>query len=657
MVACGGGSAPVMLPDLSTPAPDMAPGPDMGPPPRTHVIVVVWDGLRSGPIDKNVTPNLALVANAGAIFQDHHAVWPPLTMPNAASLATGSFPSTSGLFATTVYAPGTTGTNARGKAADFVDPIITEDWSILHALDMKLGNLLLDGTLFQAAHAKGIATASIGMSGPTFVQDLSRQGTIVDEDMVWPMSAVQDLLGLGLALPVNTPNAYSGSLSLPMDNGNPTMFGNLVTFMDAVTPDPSAALQSRATASGAYLQSLYLQYVLTHLDPLLTVIWMRNPAGAQEDYGPGTTAANEALHADDSALGMLLGGLNDAGLGGHFDLIVMSEHGHSTVSGPPSLFPLRGITAGAVGSPSTNGFSVSGQVRLAELLSAQFPDVFDGTGCVDAPVMSGVLANGTPLHAETTDTTGAVCGTAGTKYTSKSYKITGLLPSDAVVIAPNGGADWIYVPSGSATQVQSLVTFLQSREEIGAIFVASKYGAINGTFPLNAIDAEAGSGRSPDLLVGYNWADDPIQGQAGIEFSGSGSNARGAHGAFSPHDTQAVMVAFGPDFQGTFKDSLPTSTADVAPTIARILGTPLPNTDGRPLLEALVGGNAMTGDYAVSPMIMHSTQASGLAFVLPTGTADTAAPQGLFSIDLAVKSLVYKNQTWTYFDQAQAVRK
>src|SRR5581483_5553286 len=103
--ACGGSPAPVELPDMATALPDMTPPPDLGPPPRTHVIVVVWDGLRADPIDANVPPTLAEVASAGATFTDHHATWPPLSMTNAASLATGAPPAANGGPANRIYAP------------------------------------------------------------------------------------------------------------------------------------------------------------------------------------------------------------------------------------------------------------------------------------------------------------------------------------------------------------------------------------------------------------------------------------------------------------------------------------------------------------------------------------------------------------------------
>ncbi|MDR9899174.1 hypothetical protein G7B40_032120 [Aetokthonos hydrillicola Thurmond2011] len=43
------------------------------------------------------------------------------------------------------------------------------------------------------------------------------------------------------------------------------------------------------------------------------------------------------------------------------------------------------------------------------------------------------------------------------------------------------------------------------------------------------------------------------------------------HGSFSRADTFNTMVAIGPDFKQKYQDQSPTSNADVAPTVAKIL--------------------------------------------------------------------------------------
>jgi arylsulfatase A-like enzyme len=65
------------------------------------------------------------------------------------------------------------------------------------------------------------------------------------------------------------------------------------------------------------------------------------------------------------------------------------------------------------------------------------------------------------------------------------------------------------------------------------------------------------------------------------------------HGGFGRDCTFNNMTAAGPDFKKGFTDRLPVSNADIAPTLAHILGLQLPSTgklQGRVLEEALPGG-------------------------------------------------------------------
>ena len=60
--------------------------------PAHRVIVFVWDGLRADDLTPETTPNYFALARSGAVFADHHAVYPTFTMMNSASIATGAYP-------------------------------------------------------------------------------------------------------------------------------------------------------------------------------------------------------------------------------------------------------------------------------------------------------------------------------------------------------------------------------------------------------------------------------------------------------------------------------------------------------------------------------------------------------------------------------------
>ena len=176
------------------------------------------------------------------------------------------------------------------------------------------------------------------------------------------------------------------------------------------------------------------------------------------------------------------------------------------------------------------------------------------------------------------------------------------LPPKAIVIAVNGGSDYIYVPDHDADTVRRTVAFLQTRGEVGSIFVDSRYGDIPGTIPLSLIRQENSAGRNPDIIVGFDWDDSAVvSGMKGTEYSGILLNNpyRGMHGDFTPIDVHNTLIAVGPDFRQSMQDPLPTGNVDVAPTVANILGIRLPQADGRPLLEALRNGPSPK-DYQVT---------------------------------------------------------
>ena len=53
---------------------------------------------------------------------------------------------------------------------------------------------------------------------------------------------------------------------------------------------------------------------------------------------------------------------------------------------------------GGVGPHDPHGYSVSGFVRTAELLTRDGLKAYDGAGCRDIPILSGIMADGTHLY-------------------------------------------------------------------------------------------------------------------------------------------------------------------------------------------------------------------------------------------------------------------
>ncbi|HLJ44113.1 MAG TPA: alkaline phosphatase family protein, partial [Candidatus Binataceae bacterium] len=60
--------------------------------PARIFVLMVWDGLRPDFVTAERTPNLFEMANEGVRFARHHAVYPTITMVDAATIATGEPP-------------------------------------------------------------------------------------------------------------------------------------------------------------------------------------------------------------------------------------------------------------------------------------------------------------------------------------------------------------------------------------------------------------------------------------------------------------------------------------------------------------------------------------------------------------------------------------
>ncbi|HEX3896060.1 MAG TPA: alkaline phosphatase family protein [Rudaea sp.] len=619
-----------------------------------RVILFVWDGMRPDSITEADTPNLAALKHAGAFFSDNHSSYPTFTMMNAAAFATGSFSGKSGFYGNSLWRPGAPARSSSGESVNMNNPVFTEDYGILRQLDRNQDeHLLLVQTLLQTAQKAGLITAAIGKSGPAFMQDYKTGGMVIDEKAVFPLSFAKELQAAKIPLPENAPFAYrNGELKLAADNGDPTFNLPLVHLDDRVTPNPADDHGAPPTKANQYLMSVFLDYILPKKHPDVSVVWLRNPDSTEHPYGVGSPNYHLALKAQDELFGKLQARLAELGMDKDTDLIVVSDHGHSNVSGPLDLFPLRKVENGKMGEvDNARGFSVSGDIRLADELSMAGIHAYDGAGCGYDPVMSGILADGTQLHPDKTD---GHCERAST-YTTPGYELLHpFLPREAFVVVANGGSDYLYQPEHDPDRILRAVRFLQSHEEFGAIFVDERYGAIPGTLPLSLVRLENAEGRNPDIVVGYTFDEHAvIQGMPGIEFEGvSNFISHGMHGSFSPIDVHNTLIGSGPDFTTNFVDQLPSGNVDVAPTIAHILGLTMPQADGRPLLEA-VRGSKDSSCSATPQTIRPEQPATGLTIQSPVG-ANTG--KTTYNFDLQIKELHCRDKTYRYFDWAKAVR-
>ena len=619
----------------------------------------VWDGLRADDLTPEIAPNYFALAGSGVVFADHHAIYPTFTMMNSASIATGTYPGVHGFYGNVVYAPSAKGRNAKGADIDFSAPAFIEDFGVVEAVrDSYQGRLTLVSTMLQAAQAKGLTTVAIGKFGAAFIQDYKRGGIILDEDAAMPLGFAKELQQTGYPLPRNSGNAYeAGALTLANDNGDPTAPIPIQRLKDGQTGNPLDCSGALSRRDFAYLTGVFVNYILPNKKPDLTIFWSKEPDATNHAYGPGTCNSIDATRMNDEILGRVVEELRQLGWEKSTDIIITQDHNHSTVSGDVAYYPLREIVDRGIGSHDPHGYSVSGFVRTAELLTRDGLKAYDGAGCRDIPILSGIMADGTHLYPGKDDQHGDVCGRAQ-KYTSPSYVVPKPIPAGAVVVAANAGSDYLFVPDRNIETVKAAVVSLQSRLQFGAIFVSDKYGEIAGTLPMSLIKTEnSGSGRAPDIIVSFSYDENvAVAGRSGVSYASS-INRRGDHGSFSPTDTHISLIASGPDFQSGLYDTLPTSNVDIVPTVARILQLSMPAVQGRVLEEALQGGPPV-GEYAVLNKTHRSSTRTGLTVKLPTDLDGRSVDPKLSScsVELKTKILTRGTASYTYFDQAKAVR-
>ncbi|HZD63525.1 MAG TPA: alkaline phosphatase family protein, partial [Xanthobacteraceae bacterium] len=134
--------------------------------PLPNVILFVPDGLRSGMVSMETAPALASLARDGVSFRNSHSVYPTLTMPNAAALATGHYPGDTGVFGNSFLLP-----FALRSAGGSHIPQIEND-AVLGELDEQMGGSFVpQSTVLELARRAGYSTAVIGKHGPALLQD------------------------------------------------------------------------------------------------------------------------------------------------------------------------------------------------------------------------------------------------------------------------------------------------------------------------------------------------------------------------------------------------------------------------------------------------------------------------------------------------------
>jgi arylsulfatase A-like enzyme len=283
-----------------------------------HVVVMVWDGMRPDFVSEKTTPTLWKLAREGVTFRNHHPVYPSVTMVNGTALMTGVYPGKSGVIANYEYRPeidGSRSINVESPAA------------VSRGDELSGGKYISVPTiaeLIQRAH------------GRTAMASAKTVGLLLDRHA-----------GIGAAR--NCVTLFAGQ-ALPSDM--------LARIVGALGPFPSARLQRDAWTTKAVTDFLWKDGV-----PPLSVIWLGEPDLTEHESAPGAPPALAAIKSSDENLAAVLSALDTKAARETTDVLVVSDHGFSTISRSIDLRKIL-TDAGFVAKTELDGEQKPGDIML-----------------------------------------------------------------------------------------------------------------------------------------------------------------------------------------------------------------------------------------------------------------------------------------------------
>lgn len=543
-----------------------------------NAIIFVADGLRGSIVDTQTAPALEKLQREGVSFPNSYSLYPTVTTANASAIATGHYLGDTGNFANTIY----TGFPIHFAGGDTsVTPFLEEN-VVLGQMDEHFsGNYLNEITLLAAARQEGFSTAAIGKLGPTLIMDhtkLTGEATVI----------LDDRTGL-----VNEKTGTAEGISL-----NDEVIKALKSAGLELTP-PAADKPNSAQQEyfSAVIEKAVLPIFKQRGKPFVLVFWARDPDYSQHNqldsrYSlvPGINGSTSlaAIRTTDETLQRLRTTLKRLDLEQTTNIFVTSDHGFSTIS-------------------KQSDTSHAAKCSYEGVPTGHLPPGFlalDLANALDLPLFDPDSHNKEIDRQPSCDSGSNSSATSASVLPKRPRQSNGLIGRDAdhpdIVVTSGAGSALIYLTSPTGKNyVNALINILLGQDYVGGLFVADKLGTFPGTIPLSAVRLE-GSARTlhPSIVINFrsfsSGCSEPLR--CGVEIADTNlQQGQGMHGSFSRANTFNFMAAFGPDFKKRFINPAPVSNADIAPTLAHILGIDLLSKSkgklvGRVIKEALPGG-------------------------------------------------------------------
>jgi len=522
-----------------------------------NLIVFVADGLRGAAVMPETAPNMSQLRHQGVEFSNSHSVFVTVTTANASVIATGHFQGDTGDFGNSIFS-GAPVESADGSVTPFI-----QDNAIIKELNRRNGGSFVnERTLMAAARERGYQTAALGKVGPVAIQDITAldgASTLFFDDQTGGKKGIAlrpDILEAikAAGLPTQTPERSSSKSGTTINSVQQLYYREIVTKV----------LLPKFKAAGK---------------PFMIVYWSTEPDATQHtqtdsvnELSPGINGPTSlsAIKLADDDLGAILSALHEQGLQASTNVLVTSDHGFSTVS-------------------KQSKTSATTHINFPNVPQGQLPPGFLG--------MDLSMTLDLPLR-EPSGKFEEIDFRNG-KYPGRANVILGRDPTRPDVVIAANGADLIYLPQPNAKDLApKIVKMLLAQDYVSGIFVHDSLGSIPGTLPLSLINLR-GAALTPTPSIVVNMRSYSIGCERPLYCTALVADVpykqgQGMHGSFSRADTANFMAATGPSFRRRYVDPAPVSNADIAPTLARLIGVEELSAKGklvgRVMTEALRGG-------------------------------------------------------------------
>ena len=566
--------------------------------PKAHaprnIVIFVADGLRYASVTADTAPTFAQIQHDGVDFANSHSLYPTVTTANASVIATGHGIGDTGEWSNSLFTGAPFASNHGYLVAGMENNAVLEEVNARYG-----GNYFNEMSLLKLARDHGYKTAAIGKEGPILIQDIMAadgKSTVVIDDSTGGKT--------NRAIPLDPEIAAAitaAGLSLDPDDhkANGSMYS-----------DSKTGLKVSNTLQQAWMSDVATKVVLPRFvksgKPFALVYWSRDPDGTQHNTGDGINAFNPGINGPTALAGVrdasdnlqrLIDTLKALGVYDNTDIFVTADHGFSTISRQSKTSWSTGFT------------------YADNLLPGELPEGFIA---IDMAHALGLKLNGN---------TQPLDPARGEHPKGTAYLGDDPTHPDATFVS-TGGSEMIYLdPKTAKYLAPKLVAALTGEDYVAALFVADDLGPIPGALPLSAVGL-AGSALTPRPAIYVSFTDVTTPEclakwktpeLCSVQVSDTVlQQGQGNHGGFTRANTHNFMAAIGPDFKAGYRDLSPVSNADIAPTLARVTGLPLPSKgklQGRAIAEALKPGHKTV----TTPHVLRSAPAAnGFTTVLET---------------------------------------